>query len=80
LVSDRDEQSRYVLAMLIRLLKRGAGAVRLDSLAAESHRHFVGIRIGTLDFASSGFVIDGDLLNDPALFIVKPTQESSRTK
>jgi len=54
--------------------------VRLDSLAAESHRYFVRIRIGTLDLASRGVVIDCDLLNDPALFIVKSTQESSRTK
>jgi len=69
-----------VLAVLIRFLKRRAGAVRLDSLTAKSHRYFVGIRIGTLDLASSGVVIDSDLLNDPALFIVKSTQESSRTK
>ena len=54
--------------------------MRLDSLAAESHRYFVRIRIGTLDLASRGVVIDCDLLNDPALFIVKSTQESSRTK
>jgi hypothetical protein len=74
-VAHGDEQRGYVLAVLIGLLERRAGAVRGDALAAQADGHFIRLGIGAFDAALGVRLVQADVVDDLALFVVEATQK-----
>ena len=68
-----------MLAVLVRLLKCRARAVRCNALTAKLHRDFVRFGIGAFDSSTSGVDCDSYLLNDPAFLVVETTQKCAST-
>jgi hypothetical protein len=74
-VTHRDQQCRHVLAMLIRLLKRGASAVGGDALTTQANRHFVRLGIRALDAALRVRFVQADVIDHLTLLVIEATEE-----
>ena len=74
-VAHRDEQRGNVLAVLVRLLKGGAGAVRGNALTAEAYRHFIRLGSGAFDAPLRVRLVQADVVDDFALFVVEAAQK-----
>jgi len=66
-----------VLAMLIGLLESRAGTVGGDALATQANRDLVRLRIGTFDAPLRVRLVQANVVDDLALFIVEAPQESA---
>ena len=69
-----------MLAVLPGLLKRWAGAVRRDALAAQADRNGIRIRIRTTDLALGRGLVHVDVLDDLALLVIEAAKESARSE
>lgn len=74
-IADRDQQCCDVLAVLVGLLKRRAGAVRGDALAAQSNRHLIRLRVRAFDPTLGVGFVQANVVDDLALFVVEAAQE-----
>jgi hypothetical protein len=74
-IADRDQERGDVLAVLIRLLKGRAGAVRGDAFATQADRHFIRLGIGAFDPALRVRLVQADVVDDLALFVVEAAQK-----
>jgi hypothetical protein len=80
LISHRDQERRDVFAVLPRFLKRRAGAVRGDSLAAQPDRHLVRVGVRAFDAAARRRIVDAYVLDDLALLVVETSQKRASSE
>lgn len=69
-----------MLAMLPRLLERGAGAVGRDAFPAEADRDGVGVGIRAAHLALRGRLVNVHVLHHLALLVVEAAKERARTE
>jgi len=79
-VSYGDEQRGHMLAVLVRFLKRRAGAVGGDAFAAQPYRHLVRLRIRALHATLGVRLVQADVVDDLALFVVETAEEGAGTE
>ena len=79
-ISHGDQKCGDVLAVLVRLLKCGAGAVGGDAFATQPNRYLVGLRIRALHATLGVRFVQADVVDDLALFIVETAEEGAGTE
>jgi hypothetical protein len=80
LIANGDEQRRNVLAVLARLGKRGARAIRLNAFWRQIDADGVRVGVGALDSALGARLGDLHVLHDPPPGVVEPAQKRSSTE
>lgn len=70
-IAHGDEQRGNVFAVLVGLLKGRAGAVRGDAFPAQADRHFIRFWIRALDSPLRVRLVEADVIDDFALFVVE---------
>jgi hypothetical protein len=77
-IAHRDQERRDVLAVLVGLLKGGAGAVGRYALATESDRDFIRLGIRAFDPTLSVGLVQAHVVDDLALLVVETSKKGAR--